>query len=144
MRWTDLPRDPEPADDRERPVVQRGEWEDLKQRLERLPAGHPSSLDDEDPADEDWPEGRADEDPADEDPADEDPAAEDRADEDRADGGSDRSAERGGRTGPDRSARLPDGHEAGWAPGPGAREPYRPWFASGDSPEPWFSVDPDA
>ena len=110
-------------------MVQRGEWEDLKQRLERLPAGHPSSLDDEDPAAEDWPEDRADE---------------DRAAEDRADGGSDQSAERGGRTGPDRSARLPRGHEAGWAPGPGGREPYRPWFASGDSPEPWFSVDPDA
>ena len=110
-------------------MVQRGEWEDLKQRLERLPAGHPSSLDDEDPADEDWAEGRADEDPA---------------AEDRADGGSDQSAERGGRTGPDRSARLPRGHEAGWAPGPGAREPYRPWFASGDSSDPWFSADRDA
>jgi hypothetical protein len=106
-------------------VVQRGEWEDLKQRLERLPAGHPSSLDDEDPADEGW-------------------AEDDRAAEDRADGADDQSAGRSGRAGPDRSARLPGGHEAGYAPGPGRREPYRPWFASGDSPEPWFSEDPDA
>ena len=99
-------------------MVQRGEWEDLKQRLERLPAGHPSSLDDEDPADEDWAEGRADE-------------------------VGDQRAGRSGQTGPDRPARLPGGHEAGWAPGPGRREPYRPWFASGDSPEPWFYGDPD-
>ena len=117
MRWTDLPRDREPADDREGPVVQRGEWEDLKQRLERLPPGHPSSLDDEDPADED--------------PADED-------------GAGDQSAGRGGRAGPDRPARPAGGHEAGRLPGPDRREPYRPWFASGDSSEPWFSVDPDA
>jgi hypothetical protein len=112
MRWTDLPRDREPADDREGPVVQRGEWEDLKQRLERLPAGHPSSLDDEDPADEGWAEGQ--------------------------------SAGRGGRTGPDRPAGLAGGHEAGRLPGPDRHEPYRPWFASGDSADPWFSADPDA
>jgi len=113
-------------------VVQRGEWEDLKLRLERLPAGHPSSLDAEDPADED---------PADEDPADEDWAEDDRADEDDADAGGDQSAGRRGRTGP---ARPAGGHEAGHLPGPDRREPYRPWFASGDSSEPWFSVDPDA
>ena len=93
-------------------MVQRGEWEDLKQRLERLPAGHPSSLDDEDPADEGWAEGR--------------------------------SAGRGGRTGPDRPAGLAGGHEAGCLPGPDRHEPYRPWFASGDSADPWFSADPDA
>jgi hypothetical protein len=126
MRWTDLPRDREPADDRERPVVQRGEWEDLKQRLERLPAGHPSSLDGEDPADEEWAD---------------DGAAVDRADGDRPDEVGD---QRAGRTAPDRSVRLPPEHEAGWAPGRGQHEPYRPWFASGDSPEPWFSADPDA
>ena len=93
-------------------MVQRGEWEDLKQRLERLPAGHPSSLDDEDPADEGWAEGQ--------------------------------SAGRGGRTGPDRPAGLAGGHEAGRLPGPDRHEPYRPWFASGDSADPWFSADPDA
>ena len=28
-------------------------------------------------------------------------------------------------------------------PGPlGGREPYRPWFSSGDSLEPWFTGDP--
>jgi hypothetical protein len=130
MRWTDLPRDREPADDREGPVVQRGEWEDLKQRLERLPAGHPSSLADEDPADEDWADdGRADD---------------GRADDDRADDVGDQRARRSGPTGPDRQARQPGGHEAGHLPGPDRREPYRPWFASGDSPEPWFSSDPDA
>jgi len=112
MRWTDLPGDREPADDREGPVVQRGEWEDLKQRLERLPAGHPSSLEDEDPPDEGWAEGQ--------------------------------SAGRGERTGPDRPAGLAGAHEAGRLPGPDRREPYRPWFASGDSADPWFSADPDA
>src|SRR5215469_10455092 len=133
MRWTDLPRDREPADDREGPVVQRGEWEDLKQRLERLPAGHPSSLDRADPADEDW---------ADDGSADED-RPHDRADDDLADEVGDQRAGRG-RTGPDRSTRLPGGPEAGWAPGPGRREPYRPWFASGGSSDPWFSADRDA
>jgi len=125
-------------------VVQRGEWEDLKQRLERLPAGHPSSLDDEGPADE----GRAADDRAADDRAADDQAADDQAADqaggDRADEVGDERARRGGRTGPDGSARLPGGHAAGWAPGTGPREPYRPWFASGDSPEPWFSVDPDA
>jgi len=106
-------------------VVQRGEWEDLKQRLERLPAGHPSSLDDEDPADEGWAEG-------------------DLADEDRTDSAAGQAAGRSGRTGPDRPAGLADGHEAGRLPGPDRREPYRPWFASGDSADPWFSADPDA
>lgn len=121
-------------------MVQRGEWEDLKQRLERLPAGHPSSLDDEDPADED----SADDGRADDGRADNDRADNGRADEERADEIGDQRAGRKGPTGPDRSARLPGGHEAGWAPGPGPREPYRPWFASGDSPEPWFSSDPGA
>jgi len=107
-------------------VLQRGEWEDLKQRLERLPPGHPSSLHDEDRGDED----RAEDDRAD--------------DEDRADGADDQSAGRSGRTGPDRPTRLAGGHEAGRLPGPDRRDPYRPWFASGDSADPWFSVDPDA
>jgi hypothetical protein len=125
MRWTDLPRDREPADDREGPVVQRGEWEDLKQRLERLPAGHPSSLDDEDRAEAGWAEG-------------------DRADEDRPDGAASQSAGRGGPDRPDRPARLAGGHEAGRLPGRDRREPYRPWFASGDSADPWFSADSEA
>jgi hypothetical protein len=125
MRWTDLPRDREPADDREGPVVRRGEWEDLKQRLERLPPAHPSSLDDEDPADGDWTE-------------------DERVGGERADRAAGRSAGRGGQAGPDRPARLAGGHEAGRLPDPDRREPYRPWFASGDSSDPWFSADPDA
>jgi hypothetical protein len=130
MRWTDLPRDREFAGGRDdAPVLQRGEWEDLKQRLERLPAGHPSSLDYEDRADEDR--------------ADEDRAADARADEEPADVGGDKSGGRGRQTGPDRRA-SPGRHEAGSARGPERREPYRPWFASGESPEPWFSGDPGA
>jgi hypothetical protein len=135
-------------------VVQRGEWEDLKQRLERLPAGHPSSLDDEDPAAEDWAEdrpaqgrtdeGRTDEGRTDEGRTDEGRTDEDRVDEDRVDRAAGQSAARRGRIGPGRSARLPRGHEAEWGPGPGQREPYRPWFASGDSSDPWFSADSDA
>lgn len=107
-------------------MVQRGEWEDLKQRLERLPAGHPSSLDDEDPADGDW-------------------AEDERADHDHAEEEArDQRAGRRGQTRPDRPPRLAGGHEAGRLPGPDRREPYRPWFASGDSSDPWFSADPDA
>jgi hypothetical protein len=140
MRWIDLPRDREPADDREGPVVQRGEWEDLKQRLERLPAGHPSSLDHADTADKDW----ADDGRAGDARAGDGRAGDGRAGDGRAGEVGDQRAGRSGRTGPDRSARLSGGHEAGWAPGPGRPEPYRPWFASGDSPEPWFYGDPDA
>ena len=49
MRWTDVPPEGGPADDGDRPVLRRGDWEDLKRRLERLPPGHPSS-----PPDEEW------------------------------------------------------------------------------------------
>ena len=121
-------------------MLQRGEWEDLRQRLERLPAGHPSSPDDQDRADADWAEdGRADE----------DRAEEGRVGEGWADEGGDRSAGGGGRSGPERRARWdgpagPGGSEAGRVLGADRREPYQPWFASGQSPEPWFSADPDA
>jgi hypothetical protein len=27
--------------------------------------------------------------------------------------------------------------------GRGEREPYRPWFTEGESPEPWFAAEPD-
>jgi hypothetical protein len=124
MRWTDLPRDRESADDADPPVLQRGEWDDLRQRLERLPAGHPSSPDDQDRADAD----RADDGRADE----------DRGEEGRVGEGGDRPAGRDRRTGPEQRARP------GRALGADRREPYQPWFASGQSPEPWFSADPDA
>jgi hypothetical protein len=145
MRWTDLPRDRESFGDADLPVLQRGEWEDLRQRLERLPAGHPSSPDDQDLAYAD----RAEDGRADEDRAEEGRVGEGRADEGRADEGGDRSAGRGGRTGPEWRARPdgpagPGGPEAGRALGADRREPYQPWFASGQSPEPWFSADPDA
>jgi hypothetical protein len=140
MRWTDLPRDPEPAGEQDRAAVQRGEWEDLRRRLERLPAGHPSSPDDdgdvaEARADAGWPEdGRA---------------GERGADQGSAGQAGDQLADRGGRAGPDRRAGQdrhaePGRYHAGLTPGPGQREPYQPWFASGDWPDPWFSADPDA
>jgi hypothetical protein len=145
MRWTDLPGDPEPAGGRDRAVVQRGEWEDLRRRLERLPAGHPSSPGD----DGDTAEARAD-------------AAwtgdgqtgERGADQGSAGQADDQRADRGRRGGPDRRSGPdehgePDGHagpgrhHAGLTPGPDRREPYQHWFASGDWPDPWFSPDPD-
>jgi hypothetical protein len=121
MRWTDLPRDRETAD-ADAPVLRRGEWDDLRQRLERLPAGHPSSPDDEARADEARPdEARADE----------------RAEPDG------RQPDRPERAGPGRRS-GPGGHDIGSAVADGRREPYQPWFSSGESPEPWFSADPEA
>jgi hypothetical protein len=130
VRWTDLPRDPERGGEQDRAVVQRGEWEDLRRRLERLPAGHPSSPDDDGDGE----------------------AGEVRADASRtedgrvggpsADQGSDERADRGERAGPDGHAGTGRSH-AGLASGPDQREPYQPWFVSGDWPEPWFSADPD-
>ncbi len=108
-------------------MLQRGEWEDLRQRLERLPAGHPSSPDDQDRADADWAEdGRA---------------AQDRGEEGRVgEGWADEGGDRPRWDGP----AGPGGSEAARALGADRREPYQPWFASGQSPEPWFSADPDA
>lgn len=140
MRWTDLPRDPEPAGEQDRAVLQRGEWEDLRRRLERLPAGHPSSPDD----DGDAAEARADAGWTEDGRVDERGAAKDSAGR-----GGEEHADRGGQAGPDRRI-GPDGPagpgrcRAGLAGGPDQREPYQPWFASGDWPEPWFSADPDA
>jgi hypothetical protein len=160
MRWSDLPRDPEPAGGRDRAVVQRGEWEDLRRRLERLPAGHPSS-----PGDDRGAAGaRADAAWADDGETGERGADQGSADRGSADRGSagrgsagqadDERADRGRRAGPDRRSGPdqrtgPDGHtgpgryHAGLTPGPDHREPYQPWFASGDWPDPWFSADPD-
>ncbi len=143
MRWTDLPRDRETSD-ADAPVLRRGEWDDLRQRLERLPAGHPSSPDDEARADAD--------DEAREDEARDGEArdGEARADESRPEeSAADERAERDGR--PDRHQRPGPGgrsgrggHDAGSAAADGPRDPYRPWFASGVSPEAWFSTDPEA
>jgi hypothetical protein len=125
MRWTDLPPDRDPADGGS--VLSRGEWDDLRERLERLPPGHPSRPDE--------PES----------------AGDDAADQDAPDG--DRTgARRGvqdGKTGNGRAAgaaRGPEarrGYDAGRAvPAGGRSEPYRPWFAAGESPAPWFAADP--
>ena len=130
MRWTDLPPDRASADRAEAAARQRGEWQDLKQRLERLPAGHPSS-------------------PYDEAGADESGGAEAGADEHRAReagaGADEAGGRRAGRGGRDRGAAAErpagsGGPDAGPARGP--RDPYQPWFAAGESPEPWFSADP--
>jgi hypothetical protein len=115
-------------------VLRRGEWDDLRQRLERLPAGHPSSPDDEARADADDEardgQARADEARPDESAADERAEPDGRPDRREGTG-------RGGRSGR-------GGHDAGSAAADGQREPYQPWFASGESPEPWFSADPEA
>ena len=150
MRWTDLPRDPEPAGGRDRAVVQRGEWEDLRRRLERLPAGHPSSPGD----DRDAAEARADAAWTDDGETGERGADQGSADQGGAGQADDERAERGERAGPDRRSGPDqrtgyDGHtgpgryHAGLTPGPDQREPYQPWFASGDWPDPWFSADHD-
>jgi hypothetical protein len=114
MRWTDLPPDRDPADV-DASVLPRGEWEDLRQRLERLPPGHPSRPGDE--ADTD--EYRADEYRA-------APraAVPDRTEDGRADEG-----------GSPRRRGVMDNES-------GRREPYRPWFTEGESP-PWFAAGPE-
>jgi hypothetical protein len=143
MRWTDLPRDRE-SPDADPPVLRRGEWDDLRQRLERLPAGHPSSpeggarADGDNEAREDD-EARADEARADEPRPDEAKPDESAPDERPESEGRPDRRERPGPGG--RSGR--GGHDAGSAAADGRREPYRPWFTSGESPEPWFSADPD-
>jgi hypothetical protein len=137
MRWTDLPRDCEPADGRES-ALSRGDWEKLRRQLEQLPDGHPSRPGDEPDA-----------------TAVEDLAVERRADQDLAGEGS-------GRPGPvdrqdaepcdpQRRTRGPGHADTGHAKpgglgdlgGRGEREPYRPWFTEGGSPEPWFAAEPD-
>jgi hypothetical protein len=122
-------------------VLRRGEWDDLRQRLERLPAGHPSSPHDslpddgDGPDDGDWPgdagsrPGPAESEPAETDDQEADP------DTGRATRGPHAEGHRGG---------SPDRHDGRWAALPGQREPYRPWFTAGESPEPWFYPDPGA
>jgi hypothetical protein len=129
MRWTDLPPDPGPADGRAS-ALPRGEWEELRRRLERLPDGHPSRPDDvagtttaeELADDEGGPPGR----PEPVDPGDGGQAEPQRRTRDRgaADGG---NAKPGG---------------LGDLGGRGEREPYRPWFTEGEPPEPWFAAGP--
>jgi len=123
MRWTDLPPGRGPAD-AGASALPRGEWDDLRRRLERLPPGHPSRLGDEDLAGEDRAvDGLADE---------------DRDDQGRADATG--SPARRGVTSGTRGHHGGHGERGGL---PGRREPYRPWFTAGESPSPWFAADPD-
>jgi hypothetical protein len=142
MRWTDLPPDSGAADGRAS-ALSRGEWDELRRRLERLPDGHPSRPDGDPGATA--VEGFADEDLADM----------NLADENLADEGSVRPGPidpRDGKpVGPQRGTRGPASPDAGHAQpgglgdlgGRGEREPYRPWFTEGGSPEPWFAIQPD-
>ena len=115
MRWTDLPADREPAD-AGASWQPRGEWEDLRQRLERLPAGHPSRP--EAPSTPEADEGEG------------DGAASGRG-----------SADEAGQVRRDGAGRRAAG-DLGKATAAGRGEPYRPWFTAGESPQPWFAVGP--
>lgn len=118
MRWTDLPPDRD-RDDARVTGLSRGEWDDLRQRLERLPPGHPSR-----PGDPG--EGQAEARPSDQDQA--------------GEGSSD--TRRGVQDDEPGRAREPDGHrerDPARAAPPDRREPYRPWFTAGEPPELWFA-----
>ncbi len=139
MRWTDLPADRESAD-AGASALSRGEWDELRRRLERLPPGHPSRPDGEDGA----AEGREAEATASEAQADEGtdpPEPPGRPDLDPERGRpADPGQARERHAGPGDRAR-PGGH--GDLGGLGGREPYRPWFTAGEAPEPWFAADAD-
>lgn len=143
MRWTDLPAD-HGAADTGGSGLRRAEWERLRQRLQRLPDGHPSSPDD------DGPEAEA---------GDGDgrqvtvrgggPETGEHGPADSGDRERDRGHERGGGSGrpgasPGPSRRRGDGRPGGdgsWLAGAGPSQPYRPWFASGEPAEPWFTAE---
>ncbi len=129
MRWTDLPPEPGPADGGAS-ALSRGEWEELRRRLERLPPGHPSHPDGEgeERADErSWPPEEAG------DGREPGPGPDD-GQQAAGDDGRERRSGPAGHAGPGSRGELA---------GQGGREPYRPWFAAGDSPGPWFAADPD-
>lgn len=126
MRWTDLPAE-RGTPDAGASALSRGEWEDLRRRLERLPPGHPSRPDGGSDAEADG-GGRPAEPPA-------QPAPEPEGGREAAPGeGRGRPERTAGRGGTAAHADLT---------GPGSGEPYRPWFTAGESPEPWFAADPD-
>jgi len=162
MRWTDLPPDSGPADGRAS-ALPRGEWQELRRRLERLPEGHPSRPDDDPDAtaveelaggsDKDL---AADKDLAEErgglperpEPANSERpelANSERPDTGRADQGDSKPLDAQRRVHGSRDADA--GHAMrgglGELSGRGEREPYRPWFTEGESPEPWFTAEPD-
>jgi hypothetical protein len=129
MRWTDLPPDRDPADGGVSELTQ-GQWQDLRERLERLPPGHPSRPDEAGEAGE---AGLAGDDAADQDAPDDDEKA-------PGQGVQDGDARRGRAPGAPGEAGGHRTRDAGRAVTGGAREPYRPWFTAGEPPEPWFSA----
>jgi hypothetical protein len=151
----DLPADRESVD-AGASALARGEWDDLRRRLEQLPPGHPSRLDGEGRVDQATAgEGRVVQATAGEGRVDQATAGEGRVDQATAGegggagerrGGPDPDPERGrpGNHGDSRERHAGDAGPAGpGGPGDlGGREPYRPWFTAGESPEPWFAADP--
>ena len=137
MRWTDVPGEGEQADGRASADHRRAQWEELRQRLEQLPPGHPSS-----PEQDEW-----------------DTAGE--ADGLAGEHGGGLAEERGvppeqgvppergvpreqgvpGRTAGGRShagdgALTTGRQDQGLI---GRHDPYRPWFTDGESAPPWFA-----
>ena len=125
MRWTDVPGEGEQADGRASADHRRAQWEELRQRLEQLPPGHPSS-----PEQDEW-----------------DNAGE--ADGLAGEQGGGLAEERGvpreqgvpGRTAGRRS-HAGEGYLTTGRPDQGLigrHDPYRPWFTDGESAPPWFA-----
>jgi hypothetical protein len=147
MRWTDLPADRGP-DEAGPSGLRRSEWQQLRQRLERLPAGHPSSPGGETGDGGAWDESRLEHEAQEgweraggevtEPPSGAGPevAARPGSKERHARRGvnDDTPTRRGGHVGQPSH----EGPDAG-AASPASSEPYRPWFASGESAEPWFA-----
>jgi hypothetical protein len=139
MRWTDLPAGSSAADARA-PGLRRAEWEQLRRRLERLPAGHPSSPDDDGPEAEAPDADDPDAEVLDGDAGNGQPGPADGHDRDR-----DRPDDRGRGPGGERRDRgtgtsRPGGDRQPLAAA-GPREPYRPWFVSGEPADPWFTAE---
>ncbi len=156
MRWTDVPGEGEQADGRASADHRRAQWEELRQRLEQLPPGHPSSPEQDEwdnageadglaePAAAHEPEPRAGGDPE----ADQDMGTDSDLGAAGEQGGGlageqDVPQEQGvpGRTAGRRS-HAGDGYLTTGRPDQGLigrHDPYRPWFTDGESAPPWFA-----
>jgi hypothetical protein len=113
MRQADGPGERGRVDQRDAVGQGHGTGDELRQRLDRLAAGHPSAPEYE------WPTGSG----------------------EHEYGGTlpDAQQPESWVPGADAGARPDSGTAGGLA---GRREPYRPWFTAGESPEPWFTGDP--